>query len=103
MSETAILRDIREALNATGRVRVVRNNVGFDPEHKVPYGLGRGSADLVGVLRNGRCFCVEVKTPKGRLSREQVAWWRAATSWGIQGGVARSVPEALQLLDEALT
>jgi len=92
---------IRKALNDTGRVRVVRNSVGFDREHKSRYGLGVGSPDLVGALRGGRAFGCEVKTPTGRLSPEQRAWWRAAHAWGIQGGVANSVDQALALLDEA--
>lgn len=103
MSETEIMSDIRKALNATGHVRVVRNAVGFDSDHKCRYGLGVGSPDLIGTLRGGRCFAVEVKTPRGRLSPEQAAWWHAASAWGVAGGVARSVPEALALLDAALT
>jgi len=83
------------------RVRVIRNHVGFDSEHKCRYGLGIGSPDLIGVLRGGRVFAVEVKTPIGRLSPEQKAWWQAASKWAIAGGVARSVDEALELLDEA--
>ena len=95
------MREMRQKLNETGRVRLVRNNVGFDPENRVRYGLGNGSPDLVGTLRGGRCFCIETKTPKGRLSADQQAWWRAATRWGVLGGVARSVGEAMQLLEEA--
>lgn len=101
MRETAIMRAIRRELNATRRVRLVRNNVGFDTEHRIPYGLGRGSADLVGMLRGGVSFAIEVKTPEGRMSPEQRAWWRAYRAWGGQGGVARTVPEALVLLEEA--
>lgn len=101
MSEAALLRDIRQALNATKRVRVVRNTVGFDVEHRAKYGLGEGSPDLIGVLRGGRAFGCEVKTPVGRLSRAQRAWWRAARAWGITGGTARSVDEAIKLLEEA--
>lgn len=101
MTESAILRDIRDALNRTGRCRVVRNNVGVDVDRGTRYGLGNGSPDLVGVLRNGRAFCIEVKAPRGRMRPEQEAWWRAARAWGVTGGVARSVPEALALLAEA--
>lgn len=101
-AETKIQRAIREAINRSGHALVARNNVGFDAGNRIPYGLGRGSPDLVGTLRNGVCFCIEVKTPAGRLSREQQAWWRAARKWGIRGGVARSVPEALALLSEAM-
>lgn len=101
MSETQIMREIRHRLNQTGRCRLVRNNVGLDREHKVKYGLGTGSPDLVGVLRSGRVFMIEVKTPTGRIRPEQKAYWEAAKKWGVTGGFARSVEEAFQLLDEA--
>lgn len=97
-SESALSKDIRAALNATGLVRLVRNNVGVDTAKGVRYGLGNGSPDLVGVLTNGVCFCIEVKTSNGRVSKDQEAWWRAARQWGVKGGVARSVQEALDWL-----
>lgn len=101
MSERAIQNDIRAAINRTGRARLVRNNVGVDVQRGVRYGLNVGSPDLVGVLRSGRAFCIEVKAKDGRLRREQICWWRAAQSFGITGGVARSVPEAMDLLEAA--
>jgi hypothetical protein len=101
------MRNIREALNTARdehgnlRCRVVRNQVGFDGEHRAAYGLGKGSPDLVGVLRSGRAFCIEVKSASGRVTPEQSAWWRAARSWGVTGGIAHSVAEAMALLDDA--
>lgn len=100
--ETALMREIRAALNATGRCRVVRYSVGYDATNKVRYG-NPGWPDLIGVLRSGRAFMVEVKTSTGRLRPEQEAFWRAARAWGVTGGVARSVPEALALLAAAET
>lgn len=101
MTEAQIQAEIRLALNATGRVRLLRNSCGYDHDKRVRYGLGEGSPDLIGVLRNGRVFCLEVKKPGGRMSPQQVAWWRFAQQWGVQGGVATSVPEALALLEQA--
>lgn len=100
-AETALTRNIRLAVNRTGRARIVRNNVGVDSTRGVRYGLGNGSPDLCGALRGGRAFCIEVKTRTGRLRPEQEAWWRSARQWGVLGGVARSVEEALTLLTEA--
>lgn len=102
MLESAVQAQIRLQLNATGRCRLVRNNVGVNVEAGVRYGLGNGSPDLVGVLRGGRSFCIEVKRSKGgRVSPAQVAWWRAYRAWGGLGGVANSLEEAFRLLDEA--
>lgn len=99
--ESTIQAQIRATLNRDGRCRLFRNSVGYDAGNRVRYGLSTGSPDLVGVLRNGICFAIECKTPRGRLSPEQAAWWRAAAKWGIRGGVAHSVEEALQLLEAA--
>ena len=102
MRENEIQAKIREALNRTDRVRLVRNSVGFDEIHKVRYGLGNGSPDLIGALRDGRVFAIECKrSAGGRVSLEQAAWWIAARRWGVTGGFARSVDEAMKLLDEA--
>lgn len=111
MRESKIQADIRKALNLDGRVRLLRNSVGFhdgkcqacghDTGHRVRYGLGIGSPDLIGVLRDGRVFAIEVKAARGRESPEQVAWWVAARKWGVTGGTARSVAEAMALLNAA--
>ena len=101
--ESAILRDIRAALNtatdAGGRLRcrVFRNSVGYDEGRQVRYGQP-GSPDLWGVLADGTAFAIEVKSETGRMRPEQQAWWVAARKWGVQGGVARSVDEAMELL-----
>lgn len=100
--ETVLRDNIKAALNRTLRVRMVVNPVGFDPRARRDYGLGEGSPDLVGTLRCGRTFCVEVKDPKnGRIRRAQAAWWRAARKWGVLGGFARSIEDAIRLLERA--
>lgn len=107
MTETTISKQIRMALNRTNRVRLVDNEVGFASNERVRYGLGNGSPDLVGVLRCGRVFCIEVKTPTAyrranhSLSADQQAWWRASSQWGVTGGVADSIDRALELLEAA--
>lgn len=101
MTEKQIQSEIKHFLNVSDRCRLVRNNVGVDTEKGVRYGLGVGSPDLVGTLPGGINFCIEVKTPEGRIDPAQRAWWKAALKWGIRGGVARSLDGAWRLLDEA--
>ncbi len=101
MSETGLMRQIRKALNDTHRVRVVRNSVGFDEIRGLRYGLGIGSADLVGILRSGRVFVIEVKTPRGRTRPEQRTWAAAIRRWGGFAAFARSIDEALAALERA--
>lgn len=95
------MRQIREAVNLTGRARLVRNQVGFDQERKLRYGLGIGSADLVGVIPGGRLFALEVKTSAGRTTPEQLAWLRAVRRWGGFAAIVRSVDDAIAALGRA--
>lgn len=97
--EAILARNIRCALNRTGLVRLVVNRIGFDERARCPYGLGEGSPDLIGVLKDGRVFALEVKTPKGSARESQKAWWRAAEKWNIRGGYVRSVKEAMDMLE----
>ncbi len=101
MNESTILKAIRLALNRTRRVRVVRNTVGVDADRGVRYGLGVGSADLIGMLPTGRVFAIEVKTPTGRLSSHQHTWLAAVRRWGGFAAVARSTDDALDALARA--
>ena len=102
MSETALMMQIRDALLATGRVLLWRNNTGKLKDRTgrwVTYGLGLGGADLVGMLRpDGRFLAVEVKIPGERPTPEQEAWHRAARAAGAIVVVAHSVTEALAAL-----
>lgn len=107
MSESTIQAEIRQAVNLDGRAVVVRNNTGVGralrSEAKIRYGLGNGGADLVGMLRgSGRVVALEVKTPIGRLSADQVAWLAAVRARGGFAAVVRSVAEALAAVDRAV-
>lgn len=100
--ETALSRNIRLAVNRTMRARLLDNEVGVDTAKGVRYGLGVGSADLVGCLRSGRVFCLEVKTPSGRPpTDEQTRWLESVRRWGGFACVVRSVNDALAALDRA--
>ncbi len=100
MNETQIQTAVHDAIARTGRALLWRNNTGRIG--RVSFGLGVGSADLVGLLRgSGRFFALEVKSATGRLSVEQVAWARAVTAAGGFVACVRSVDEALRALEEA--
>lgn len=62
-------------------------------------GLCIGSSDLIGIHKpTGKLLAVEVKTPTGRLSKEQTRFLEAIKQANGIAGVARSPQEALDLL-----
>ncbi len=66
----------------------------------VRYGLGpNGAGDLIGYARDGVFASIEVKTAKGVVREDQRQWARAAQAAGCRAGIARTVSEALAILD----
>lgn len=62
------------------------------------FGLCVGSADVIGISPGGRFLAVEVKTPNGRPTKEQLRFVEAVKNAGGIAGIARSVEEALELI-----
>ena len=100
---TEILRPIVEALNSRDDVRVWRNNSGVLKDHRdipIRYGLGIGSADLVGIVSpSGRAICLEVKRRGRGLTVDQNRWGRAVRRFGAFYAVVRSVEEAVAAVE----
>jgi hypothetical protein len=68
----------------------------------VPYGLGTGSPDLVGILAPwGRWLCLEVKAPGEDARDEQEKCHRAWRRFGAFVETVRSVEEARTALQRA--
>lgn len=113
MSESRIQAQVRAVLShRDAETRVWRNNVGkglLENGSWVEWGLQVGSSDLIGIHRClitqemvgshiGKMFCVEIKTPIGRLTREQKIWIETIRSFGGIAEVCRSKEEAEALL-----
>ena len=111
--ETKIQQEIRLGLGTRDDVRLFRNQVGQLPDPRtgrpVQFGLAKGSADLVGWKtievtpdmvgqRLAVLASIEVKTPTGRLTKQQQAWLEAVQSSGGIADVARSPEDALRIL-----
>jgi hypothetical protein len=60
-------------------------------------GLTKGAPDLVCWSRNGKCWWLELKTPKGRRSPEQMCMETLAKSLKIGYNVVRSVDDIKEL------
>jgi hypothetical protein len=112
--ETNIQQRIRIALGTREDVRLFRNQVGQLPDPRtgrpVQFGLARGSADIVGwktkVITEddlGKSYAIftsiEVKTPKGKATPSQNSWLECVRNAGGIAGIARSVDDALQILE----
>jgi hypothetical protein len=116
-AETTLQQQIRLALGTRPDARLFRNQVGSLPDPRtgrlVTFGLARGSADLIGWRtitigpehigqRLAVFTSIEVKTPTGRIRPEQQAWLGVVQDAGGFAGIARSVPDALQIVTESL-
>ena len=127
MREAEIQAAIRKALGAIPGVCHWRNSVGLTghdpkcsscgyvhtkcPKCGVPYdedngprirfGLAKGSADIVGLdlTSGGRFIGLEVKTPIGRASPEQLQWLDLVRRRGGFAAIVRSPEEALAAID----
>lgn len=80
------------------------NNTGlWDPVKKVHRRPGKffrhGVSDIIGVCGNtGRIVCIEVKTPKGRVSEHQKKFLKEISESGGIAFVARSVDEVREVM-----
>jgi hypothetical protein len=110
--ETVLLQQIRQAASELGAV-LWRNNCGvaeYPGGARVPYGLGTGSADLVGFvpapMPNGRTYpvfmAVEVKSKRGRLTSEQALYLKGVALFGGLAIVARSIADATGPIEAAM-
>jgi hypothetical protein len=116
-AETDLQQRIRLALGTHPELRIFRNQVGSLPDPRtgrlVQFGLARGSADLIGwrtvvitpemVGQRVAVFTsLEIKTPTGRLAPAQRHWLQAVEQAGGIAGVARSVGDALRIIETPL-
>ena len=101
-SEQEIQNEIRVGLSKAGHM-VFRTNVGkvrmmdgrwFDT------GLPKGHPDLYGFRSDGQIFYIEVKNEIGRVRPEQKKFIEVVKERGAKAGVARSLEEALEIVNE---
>ena len=105
--ERKIQADIEAAIGAEPDLLLLRNSVGEAQYVKddgkvwyVPYGLGIGSPDLVGIL-GGRWFCLEVKVPGDEPDDHQLRCHAVWRRFGAFVEVVTSVDEAKAALARA--
>jgi hypothetical protein len=64
----------------------------------IPCGLQVGSSDIIGIAPNGKFLAVEIKTEKGRPTKEQLKFINNVNKAGGIAGVCRSPEDAITLL-----
>lgn len=103
-STNQLTADIMTSLSERGHL-ACRNNSGvakFPGGRVVRYGvgpIGGGGGDIIGCTRDGIFFSVEVKTGRDRESDAQKKWKRWVVSRGGRAGVARSVEDAIGIVE----
>lgn len=104
-SEHAIQNEIQVALSKH-KCSVFRANVGkirLPDGRFFSTGLPSGFPDLFGFRwTDGKIFFIEVKNAKGRLRPDQIVFHKMLQRHGIIHGVARSVEDALMIVDGGL-
>lgn len=98
--ESKLMHRIAAALSEHGCF-VLRTNSGvyYDSQgNRITIGF-KGLSDLVGFRPDGKFFALEIKTATGRPSPEQIKFIDFCHSKNIPAGIARSVEEALQILE----
>lgn len=101
MKESQLQKNIKDAINAAGIGRCWVATSGtlksLDGKRFVT-ALPEGFPDLFGYRRrDGKMFFIEVKTPTGRVSDEQIAFGDSLRG-AVLYGVARSVDDAFEIL-----
>ena len=101
-TESLIQNQIRVGLSKAGHT-VFRANVGKVRTADGRYfdtGLPKGFTDLFGFRSDGRIFFIEVKNKTGKLRPEQKIFIENIRKRGALAGVARSVEDAMEIVNE---
>lgn len=114
MSASKLTEDVLLAASEAGH-RLFRQNVGLgwvgkvtrlkggairiDNPRPLHAGLAKGSADLIGWTKDGVFASVEIKYGNDRVSPDQTRWIEWVKRGGGRAGIARSVEDALIILD----
>ena len=111
--------NIRTYRNNTGEAwqgkssRTSLGHVVIENPQRVKYGLKKGSSDLIGIYqieitpemvgkKIGIFTAIEIKTEKGVVSKEQKDFINTITKLGGIAGTARSVEDAIGLINDYL-
>lgn len=97
--ETSVQNLIKIELSKKGCV-VHRANVGvfFTHDGRMVHLGEQGHSDLYGHRPDGQAFYIEVKTPTGRPTQQQIRFLNAMKNSGARAGLARNPEEAINIV-----
>lgn len=101
-TESLIQNQIRVAISQAGHM-IFRANVGkvrTSDGRVFDTGLPKGFPDLFGFRPDGRIFFIEVKNETGKVRPEQKIFIEQMRKRGALAGVARSVEDAMRIVNE---
>ena len=79
--------------------RLKGGSIRIDNARPLHAGLAKGSADLIGWTKNGVFASIEIKYGNDRVTEDQERWMSWVNRGGGRAGVARSVEDALNILN----
>ena len=99
--ERLILADVLRFLRKHPNVAVVwREQSGLFQMDDRPIRVGTvGKPDIIGMLRGGVFFAIEVKSERGILSDSQAYWLETIRYFGGRAGVARNTEDAEKIIE----
>ena len=99
--EGKVLDQVLDALKCHPKVAIVwRQTVGTFQRGPRWVSVGiKGMPDVMGMLTDGRFFCIEVKAPGGVVDPAQWQWLELVSSMGGVSGVTTDVPGALRIIE----
>lgn len=98
MKEIDIQNSIRLELSKHGMVLRMNNGLFYTEDGRpIKSGLPKGTSDLLFVGKGFIAF-LEVKTSRGKPSKEQLKFIEVIKSLGHKAGIVRSVQDALELI-----
>lgn len=108
-TEAEVLKAVMALVKRHPKVEMAwRQNSGTFQEHNqdgstryIRANTAKGMSDIAGVLKDGRSLFIEVKRPGGQLMPHQKEFLDRVKAAGAVAGVARSVEDALALLESA--
>lgn len=107
MSESQLLKSVMGRLAYIRGCHPMRLNAGTTilgkgASRRAIKGCEPGTPDVMVMLPGGSVVWLEIKTPKGRVSKVQLAWHAMAAKMNHTVHVVRSVQEAVDAVEAAM-